>query len=201
MKERIAMLVRPLPTTLQRRLVASLTYAALAAGSYALWTMQPGSAHAQAGPEQTTTITARSIRFVSEQGRIITFVAHDFETRLGDGNNDFEVTQRADRDRTGLYSPVTSAAPAALIADRVSRLANGDLELSGLIVKLAGGPNRPMEFERVRIDFESGVLTDNARNGERTPFARAMLTTDRAIVQDDGTIRIDSAVLTLVAEQ
>jgi beta-lactamase regulating signal transducer with metallopeptidase domain len=197
LKERIAMLIRPLPTTLRRRFAAVLTCAALGSGSYALWTMLPGAAYAQAGGPQTTAIiTAYNISVVADKGAILTVTAPDFKTRLGDGNNDYEVTLiQRNQDGTNLTFRASSDEVSRVTAERITRFGNGDVELSGnVIVKLLpSGPSSPIALEHVRIELESGVVKD-------MQFASAVLTTDHAIVERDGTIRMESAVLTLAGQ-
>ena len=198
------MLKRPLPTRLRRRSLAALTSAALAAGSYALWTMLPGAAHAQDGEQQTTVITADNITVVSAQGARLTVTSPDYKSRLADGRNDVEVTliQRLGEGHHNVVFRATSDAASTITADRFVTFERGVVEVSGnVVVQLlpgpGGGPNNRIVLEKVEVTLEDGVRTRTT--GGRIVFGSAELTTDRAILEKNGTITMDSATVTLGA--
>lgn len=78
-------------------------------------------------------------------------------------------------------------------ADRVSTLENGDIDYSGNVIIRSKSTDQP------RVTINPGTI-DNRPDGStvavgavRISFAGLVLKTDRAIVEKDGTIRMDSA--------
>ena len=196
------MLKRPLPTTMRRLSVAGLTYAAMIFGSYAVWTALPGPAHAQPEPDQITVIMGSNMRLAEATAGALATMTADFKSRLGDGNNDFEITmiqvtgpRTNDRPANNVTLQTASSTQAVLQADRVLRRDNGDVEMSNVILKLLpGGPADAIQLDTVRIMFQSGVLTTSATS--EVTYKGGVLTADRATVEKDGTIRMVGALFT-----
>ena len=202
LKERIAVLKRPLPTAIRRIAATGLTYAAMIFGSYAVWTALPGPALAQPEPDQITVIMGSNMRLAEATAGALATMTADFKSRLGDGNNDFEITmiqvtgpRTNDRPANNVTLQTASSTQAVLQADRVLRRDNGDVEMSNVILKLLpGGPADAIQLDTVRIMFQSGVLTTSATS--EVTYKGGVLTADRATVEKDGTIRMVGALFT-----
>ena len=196
------MLKRPVPTLVRRRSVAALTSAALGAVCYALWTMLPGAVYAQDGEQQTTVITADNITLGSSaHGARLTVMSPDYKSRLADGNNDFEVTRihRLGEGHHNVVFRTRSDAVSTIAADHFVTVDGGVVELSGNVVVRflpgpGGGPNNRIVLEKLDVTFEDGVRTRTT--GGRIVFGSAEITTDRATLEENGTITMDSATVT-----
>lgn len=142
LKERIAMLKRPLPSLLRRLSGAVLTSTLIISGSYAAWAAQPEPAYAVQEEDQRIWISA----------------------------------------------------------DRMSASASGDVDYSGNVVVKLIGPDEPeiaLHADTVnRMDDGSTVLEGNVRFS----FARHVLTTNRATLLKDGTIKMDLANFSQTSE-
>jgi bla regulator protein blaR1 len=147
LKERIAMLKRPLPTFARRLSGGALTCALVLSASYAVWTTQPAPAYAQPDPQQEEN-------------------------------------------------------PLTISADRVSALVNGDVDFLGnVIIKLAGtdGPPTSMYSDTMTRRDDGSTVVEGA---VRMLFGGGgVLTTDRAVFWEDGTIRMDAARISWTNER
>lgn len=82
----------------------------------------------------------------------------------------------------------------AISADRVSTLENGDVDYSGNVIVRWNGPDRARQ-----VFVEPGSINHRPdgstvlEGAVRFLFANRVLKTDRAIIEKDGTIRMDSA--------
>lgn len=137
LKERVAMLKRPLPSFSRRLFGAVLTSVLITSGSYVAWAAQPEPANAR-------------------------------EQHQEDPQIEFS-------------------------ADRVSTLENGDIDYSGNVIIRSKSTDQP------KLTIDPGTI-DNRPDGStvlegavRIWIAGIVLKTDRAILEKDGTIRMDSA--------
>lgn len=144
LKERIAMLKRPLPSFSRRLFGWVLTTALITSGSYAAWAAQPEPARAVA---------------LKDGGQRITFSA-----------------------------------------DQISRSASGDMDYSGNVVI------KPIDPDGLKITWNADTVSRTndgstvLEGSVRFSFAAYVLTTDRATLFKDGTIKMDSAHLSQTSE-
>jgi hypothetical protein len=197
LKERIAMLKRPLPTTTRRFSASMLTCATLVAGSYVAWTALPRVAYAQSDPHRVT-LTA---------DRLVASRAGDYELS---GN----VVLRSTAPGTGLNARKSPFEPQVLglededvsSAPRVGPLRSvprgGPLRYVYTIMEWRGEVPPPFQVEvdvgRVSRETDGSAQLEGPI---RISFAPGgLLTTDRATIAADGTIRMDSARFTRTAQ-
>ena len=213
LKERIAMLRRPLPTSLRRLCGSVLTTAVILSGGYALWAIQPQLALAQsaAPPEGSVVITP--------DGRQI-------ELRTAPPPGGVLILQSGERiqltNAARQLKPVTKI---GIHADRAEPLANGGVLYSGnVVLKFSTTLDRPLwflpdsgaelvasSFSNLRLNIFSAdepvVAASNtfrplgdgsfAAEGLQISMAGHVVTTDRAVLERDGSIKADSVRVVL----